>query len=166
MVAVVLAGAAACGGGEDGRVAGTTVVMTVAPVDQATVAVLGASYAMDIEPAVVPGVAEPDLTISNGANITYRLPEGTQVDAVHAWYEQNMTPGADYFGLVWLKSEVDPQRRWIDHYWCRDFGEVLFVTVGQDLPGSSWVMIGLAPAGEDDCRATPKREFKPFVRFR
>lgn len=153
-----------CGGGDDGTA--DTTAATFAPVDPAALSALGAPYAMDIEPGVVPGVAEPDLTISDGSSITYRFPEGTYIDAVQAWYRQNMAPGDDYMGLTWLRSEDDPQQRWTDHYWCRGYGEVLYVTIGQDLPGSSWVMIGLGPAPEDDCRATPKRTFEPYARRR
>lgn len=151
----------AAGCGSDGSTGPTT---TFAPVDPVALAALGAPYTMDIEPAVVPGVAEPDLSISDGANIAYRFPEGTERDVVAAWYRENMTPGDDYFGLRWLRSVPDPEGRWTDHYWCRDYGEVLYVTVGQDAPGTSWVMIGLGPAPEDDCRETPPRTFEPYIR--
>lgn len=159
-VAALLAGSAGCGNG-GGSAATTT--FSIPEVGQGLVAALGAPYAMQIEPAVVPGVAEPDLTISDGANITYRFPDATTIAALQAWYGQNMRPGEDYMGLTWLESEPDPQERWTDHYWCRGYGEVLYVTIGQDGPGSSWVMIGLGPAPDGECRATPTRTFKPYL---
>lgn len=162
LVVGLLGGMAACGGGDGG--AASTTAATTLPASSELVTALGAPYAMDIEPAVVPGVGEPDLSISDGSSITYRFPQGTPIAAVQTWYAQHMSPGADYQGLAWLRTEVDPQQRWTDHYWCRGYGEVLYVTVGQDLPGASWVMIGLGPAPDGDCRATPKRTFKPFLR--
>ena len=158
-VVVGLLSTFACGGG-DGDAATTTI--PPAPVDAASVLALGAPYAMDIEPAVVPGVAEVDLTYSDGANIAYRLPQDTQVEVAQAWYRQHMAPGEDYMGMTWLRSVPDPEQRWTDHYWCRSYGEVLYVAIGQDQPGSSWLRIGLGPAPEDDCQDTPKVEFKPY----